>query len=92
MTRSANRVSWTAPSSSGAGSCDTSRVKFFRVYRRIDNGQVTGSPVGPSERVFKTSGANVLQWVDATRTNKSNYWVTSVDDRNAESVAVGPVS
>ena len=84
-------LTWTAVSSEGVGSCDTSRVSFFRVYRREDNGTVTGPPAGPSERVFKTSGANVLQWVDPARTSKSNYWVTAVDDHNAESIAVGPV-
>ncbi len=41
--------------------------------------------------MFKTSGANVLQWLDGARTSQSNYWVTAVDDHNAESLAVGPV-
>lgn len=90
MTRSANRVSWTSPSSGEL--CDASRVSFYRVYRRIDNGVVTGQPVGPSERVFRTSSASVQQWVDTSRTNKSNYWVTAVDNLNAESVPVGPVN
>lgn len=89
---SGSTPTWTAPVS--AGSCDTGRVKFFRVYRRVVGG--SGSlPAGTlpvlAERSFKTSGPTVLQWTDPAHTNKTNYWVTSVDDFNAESLVLGPV-
>lgn len=88
---SGGTVTWTAPAS--AGGCDATRIRFFRVYRRVVGG--SGSlPVGTlpalSERSFKTSGPTVLQWTDPANTNKTNYWVSSIDDFNAESNVVGP--
>lgn len=88
----AGLVTWQAPT--GAAGCDASRVRFYRVYRREVSGSGTlaaGTQPVLSERAFKTSGANVLQWSDPSNTNKTNYWITAVDDKNAESVVRGPV-
>ena len=90
-------VVWSAPSASGAGTCDLTRVRFFRIYRRENPGSGNAKlPAGTmpllSERVFSKSSATVRQWADAAQTNRSNYWITSVDDRNAESIVAGPVS
>ena len=89
----AGKVTWTAPVA-GAG-CDAARVSFYRVYRyaaATGSGLPAGFALSTSHRHFKTSGRTVTQWTDAARTNKTHYWVSAVDDKNAESVPAGPVN
>ena len=89
---SGTTVTWAAPTS--AAGCDVSPIAFYRIYRRVSE---TGAalPAGTvpllSERIFATSGGRITQWTDSAHTNKTSYWVTSVDDLNAESIVAGPV-
>lgn len=93
LNTSTDTVSWTTPVAGGG--CDATRIKAYRVYRyAAPNGSGTlpaGFSLALSNRMFKTSDASVHQWRDATRTNKMFYWVSAIDNLNAESVVVGPV-
>ena len=88
-----NAVTWTTPTTGSL--CDATRVSFYRVYRyeSTSAGQLRPAGYTPTlaTRVFKTSDKTVTQWTDPTPiTNKTYYWVTAVDDRNAESTLPTP--
>jgi len=93
LDKPSDTITWTAPSSS-SGSCTTARVKAYRVYRyqSASNSLPGGFSLSLAQRFFKTSDATVLQLQDRTRTNTTFYWVTAIDDFNAESTVVGPVT
>lgn len=89
----AGKVTWSAPTS--AAGCDATRVKSYRVYRHLaaSGGALpAGFAVTLDSRSFQTSSGSVTEWTDAAhQNNKTHYWVTAVDDFNAESTIVGPV-
>jgi Tfp pilus assembly protein PilV len=94
LTGNSNGIeTWTRPTTSVAGSCDATRLSFYRVYKYVSNSGAAppNSVVTTGARAFLTSGPNVLTWTDTSNTNKTFYWVTSVDTTNAESTLVGPV-
>jgi hypothetical protein len=88
-------ISWVRPATTTA-TCDGSRIRFYRVYRELTttgSGLPAGYVLTTAQRVFQTSGPGVTSWLDAKQPNKkSHYWVTSVDNLNAESTLVGPVN